>query len=253
MAKNKRLEIKNISKTFEKMQVISSLSLIVEEGEKVAILGSSGSGKTTLLNLVARTHIVDSGEILIDGVNIKNIHNVKKYANLVGYISQSFDLVAQLSVLNNVLVGRFKDWGNISALKSLFVTKDKSIAFDALKSLGLEDKINEEVRYLSGGQKQRVAIARIIVQDPHIIIADEPVASLDPARADEIINLLCNISESKNKILLTSIHSVELALKYFDRIIALKNGAVVHDIKSSSMTKEMIEQLYKIEVSEIEA
>jgi len=246
------LEIKNLNKTFEKMVALSSLSLAVKKGEKVAILGSSGSGKTTLLNVVSKTYKSDIGEILIDGKNIDEIDNIKKYAALVGIISQSFDLVPQISVLNNVLVGRFKEWGNLTAIKSLFIPKDKNLAIDALKQVGMDDKIYEEVRYLSGGQKQRVAIARVIVQNPEIILADEPVASLDPTRAEDIIKLLCNISDKNNKTLITSIHSVELALKYFDRIIAIKNGKLIYDVNASEMTEAMFEILYEIEVSECE-
>ncbi len=248
----KILEIQNLTKTFEKTDALSSLSFSINEGERVAILGSSGSGKTTLLSIISKSYRANDGQVIIQEKNIDEIKNVKEYASLVGIISQSFDLVNQISVLHNVLAGRFKDWSNIKSIVSLFFPKEKDVAYRALRQVGMEDKVYQEARYLSGGQKQRVAIARVIVQDPAIILADEPVASLDPARAEDIISLLANISEANKKTLITSLHSVDLALKYFDRIIALKGGKVIYDVKSTEMTEEMIDHLYKIEVIESE-
>ncbi|WP_442593536.1 phosphonate ABC transporter ATP-binding protein [Neobacillus sp. D3-1R] len=240
------LEVKNLGKTFERKISLSSLSFSVKKGEKIAIIGPSGAGKTTLFNLLTGIVSPYEGTILIDGQALDYWQRKKQLANKVGVIRQQFDLVESLPVIQNVLVGRLKDWGFFKSLWSFVFPQDKQVAYQALKRVGIEDKIYVRTSSLSGGEQQRVALARLLVQSPEIVLADEPVSSLDPARAEDVIKMLTKLADEDNQTLITTLHSVEFATKYFTRMIALKNGHLFFDLPSDEVTPSLLEDLYRL-------
>lgn len=240
------ISLNQISKTYERKIALSSLSFTVDKGELIALIGPSGAGKTTLLNIMASILTPDEGEIFIVGTPLSEFEDQKKRAKKIGVIRQQFDLVGELPVIHNVLAGRLSGWGVFKSLLSLLIPQDKQYAVKALERVGLLDKLYDRTSILSGGEQQRVALARLLVQNPEIILADEPVASLDPARAEDILDLLANIAVEEKQTLIASLHSVEYAKKYFDRIIALKNGEIFFDLPAASVSDAHIESLYKL-------
>jgi phosphonate transport system ATP-binding protein len=241
-----QIELNQITKTYERKIALSSLSFRIKTGEKIALIGPSGAGKTTLLNILASIVSPDRGSIHLDSVPLSDFADQKIRAKKIGVIRQQFDLVGQLPVIHNVLAGRLADWGVVKSILSLLIPQDKEIALNALQRVGLSDKIYERTANLSGGEQQRVALARLLVQKPEIILADEPVASLDPARAEDILELLTTIALEERQTLIASLHSVEYAKKYFDRIIALKAGEVYFDLPADSVTEVDLTSLYKL-------
>jgi phosphonate transport system ATP-binding protein len=246
MSSNTMIEAKKISKHFERKIALSSLSFSIKHGEMVALIGPSGAGKTTLLNAIAGLVPLQNGELLIDGKSISSYKKGKIFAKKVGVIRQQFDLIGPLAVIHNVLAGRLADWGLVKSLFSLLVPQEKAIAVNAIKRVGLADKTYEITSSLSGGEQQRVAMARLMVQKPEVILADEPVASLDPARAEDVLAMLTNIVLEENQTLISSLHSVEYARKYFTRIISLKNGKIFFDLPTEKVTDDLLAELYQI-------
>lgn len=246
MSTSSKLEVINLSKTFERKISLSSLSFTIKQGEKVAIIGPSGAGKTTLFNLFTGFLPFEDGSINIDGHPLEYWKKTKQLSNKIGVIRQQFDLVESLPVIQNVLAGRLKDWGFFKSAWSLVFPQEKQIAYDALKRVGIEDKMNTRTSILSGGEQQRVALARLLVQKPEIILADEPVSSLDPARSEDILTMLTQLADEENQTLITTLHTVELARKYFTRIIALKNGQLFFDLPSDQVTTDDLTNLYRL-------
>lgn len=246
MTTSYKLEVNNLSKTFERKISLSSLSFIIKQGEKIAIIGPSGAGKTTLFNLFTGSLPFEEGSIDIDGHPLAYWKKKKQLANKIGVIRQQFDLVDSLPVIHNVLAGRLKDWGFFKSVWSLIIPQDKQIAYNALKRVGIENKIYNRTSTLSGGEQQRVALARLLVQKPEIILADEPVSSLDPARSEDILAMLTKLADEENQTLITTLHSVDFAKKYFTRIIALKNGQLFFDLPAEKVTTEELTNLYRL-------
>lgn len=247
MTRNKMFVLNDITKSYGKMNALSSLSLIVEDGESVALIGPSGAGKTTLLNILANIVLADRGEVLIDGLPLNAYKTPKQLAEKVGVIRQQFDLVGQLLVIHNVLAGRLKNWGFFKSLLSLVFPQEKELALKALSRVGLSHKLYEKTSSLSGGEQQRVALARLLVQKPKAILADEPVASLDPARAEDVLSTLTALAVEEGQTLIASLHSVEYARKYFKRIVALKAGKLCFDLPAEQVTDELLTSLYLLE------
>lgn len=246
MSSKTMIEAKNISKHFERKIALSSLSFSIKQGELVALIGPSGAGKTTLLNSIAGLVPYQNGELLIDSLPLSAYKRGKTFAKKIGVIRQQFDLIGPLAVIHNVLAGKLSDWNIFKSLFSLLVPQEKEAALTALERVGLADKPYEITATLSGGEQQRVAMARLMVQNPEIILADEPVASLDPARADDVLAMLTKIVSEKNQTLLASLHSVEYARKYFTRIMALKNGKIFFDLPTEEVTDELLKELYQL-------
>ncbi|UYZ20060.1 phosphonate ABC transporter ATP-binding protein [Mesobacillus jeotgali] len=240
------ISLNQISKIYERKTALSSLSLTVNKGELVALIGPSGAGKTTLLNMLAAILSPNQGEILIDGRPLSDLLDQKMRAQKIGIIRQQFDLVGELPVIHNVLAGRLSEWGIFKSILSMLIPQDKEYALQALSRVGLTDKLYEKTSSLSGGEQQRVALARLLVQSPEIVLADEPVASLDPARAEDVLELLVKIALEENQTLIASLHSVDYARKYFDRLVALKDGELFFDLPASSVTDEHIKSLYRL-------
>ncbi len=238
--------LNQIVKQYDRKIALSSLSFAVEKGELIALIGPSGAGKTTLLNILGATLQPDSGELLIDGKPLQHYANQKIRAKKIGMIRQQFDLVGQLAVIHNVLAGRLAHWSFFKSLLSLFVPQEKQSVIKALERVGLSEKLYERTSTLSGGEQQRVALARLLIQKPEIVLADEPVASLDPARAEDILGMLSRLAVEENQTVIASLHSVEYAKKYFTRLIALKNGELLFDLPADQVTDKLLKELYQL-------
>ena len=239
--------LEGVAKTYPRTVALVPTSLKVETGDRVAVLGPSGSGKTTLLNLMGGVIQPDQGSILIGGRSLSSLSPGRQLASLVGVIHQQFDLVPHLPVVHNVLAGRLGQWSTLRSLVSLLSPRERHLAIDALEKVGIGHKLYERTSRLSGGEQQRVAVARLLLQMPRAILADEPVASLDPARAEDLMRLLTDIVHESGKTLVASLHSVEIARTYFLRAIGLRNGELQFDLPVGELTDEMLEHLYDIE------
>lgn len=240
-------ELEGVCKSYPGALALAPLTLTVRQGERVALVGPSGSGKTTLLHLLAAVLLPDSGLLRIAGRRSETLRPGKDRSRLVGIIHQSFDLVESLPVVHNVLAGRLGEWGFFRSLLSLVVPQEVERARAALRRVGLEEKLFERTSHLSGGEHQRVALARLMVQRPRAILADEPVSSLDPARAEDLIAMLTGIAKEEGQTLVASLHSVPLALRYFSRVIALRQGRLQFDRPADQVTQEDLAELYELE------
>ena len=196
-------ELKNVSKHFGELAALQDINLSIQAGERVALVGPSGAGKSTLLSLLNGTQRPDSGQVSVLDQDLAQLNNrqLRQTQRQVGTIYQRFHLVDQLAVIHNVNAGRLGSWSAGRALFSLMWPQEKEEAYDALARVGIPEKLFERTSQLSGGQQQRVAIARVLVQNPEAILADEPIASLDPERAKEVMNLLSNLVKELDKTL----------------------------------------------------
>ena len=236
-----------LSKSFGTLTALASLDFAIGSGERVALAGPSGSGKTTLLYILAGLLPPDRGQLFLDSRSIAGLRPGKQLSEIVGLIQQQLDLVPQLPVVQNVLAGRLGQWGLFRSLTSLFSARERGRAYDALSRLGIADKIDARTSRLSGGEQQRVAIARLMLQDPQIILADEPVSSLDPARAEEILGLLTEVAAESGRTVVASLHTPDLIKKHFTRVIGLRQGVLQFDIPTCELTAPVIDALYDLD------
>jgi len=226
-----------------KIDILKDINLSIHSKEKIAIIGPSGAGKTTLMNILSKQENDYYGFVLIHETDIKT-YNHRDLAHIIGTISQDMNLIDNLKVIHNVLAGNLKDWSFIKSIYSLIVPQEKEAALQALSSVHMKAHYNKKTSNLSGGEKQRVAIARLLMQNPSIVLADEPIASLDPSLARNSIELL--LSTTQDKTLIMVLHHVEYALEYFDRVIGIKEGKVFFDKTANLVTKEDLGALYEL-------
>jgi len=230
------LEIADLTVRYETQQpVLKNLSLRIGAAERVAVLGPSGTGKTTLFRAINGFAKADSGTIRVDGVPVTHLAGraLRQLRSRIAVISQRHDLVDELTVCQNVMAGALGRWSSWHALRFLCWPNKAEVAeaASALRRVGLEHKLQVRTAALSGGEHQRVAIARALVQHPILLLADEPVASLDPELSEQILSLLCGLAEEHQMTLLCSLHQRELAERFFDRIIELREGRIAVDRK----------------------
>lgn len=241
---------KNLTKSFNagKHFALKGVSLDIQQGEFIAIIGLSGAGKSTFLRAINGTNSPGTGELNVLGCNVHAARpqELKSLRKQIGFIFQQFNLIKNLSVLKNVLVGRVAYAPLWRGLTGWYSEEDVKIAVEALDSVGLKGRYEDLVRTLSGGQQQRVAIARALVQNPKIILADEPMASLDPKLSEVVLDILKKINVERKITVIVNIHVLELAKKYAHRLIGLRHGEVVFDGKPSELTPEWIEQIYEV-------
>ena len=238
------LSLHNVSIAFEQKPILSNLSFQVKQGEVVALVGASGSGKSTLMNAVMRAVPLQTGQILLNQQHIQNYRNPKYFARQVGMLHQQYHLVNQLSVLDNVLAGRLNQWGSWRSLLSLIRPQEKHLAEQALDSVGLFAKLHQSTNELSGGEQQRVAIARLLVQNPKLILADEPISALDPVNAQQVLALLTGLARQQNKTLIATMHAIDYAKSYFDRMIGIHQGKILFDLAPKDVSQDLLNQLY---------
>ncbi len=239
------LEIKNLKKTFEGgTEALRGVDLKVNKGEFLSILGPSGSGKTTLLRSINGLENIDKGEIFFDSKKINKIF-LPEIQKKTGMIFQEFNLVNNLSAINNVLTGLLNSSSKLLSMFYLFTKEQKLEALKALETVGLLDKAYSRADELSGGQRQRVGIARAIIKKPTLLLADEPIASLDPKAADLIMSLLKKINKEFKITIICNLHQVELAAKYSDRIVGLLEGSIMFDKLTPNINKTSINQIYQ--------
>ena len=238
------LEINDLKKTFDNgTPALKGINLKVNKGEFVSILGPSGSGKTTLLRSINGLETASGGEIYFDNkiVNKNTILDVQKKT---GMIFQEFNLVNNLSAINNVLTGLLNSSNKFLSLFYLFSKNQKIKALRSLETVGLLEKSYSRSDELSGGQRQRIGIARAIIKKPLLLLADEPVASLDPKAANLILSLLKRINQDFGTTVLCNLHQVDLAKKYSDRIVGLMDGKIIFDENSSNIDTTNLEKIY---------
>jgi phosphonate transport system ATP-binding protein len=224
--------------------VLKGVSLEVNRGEKVAILGPSGTGKTTLFRTITGFVPVRSGDVSVDGVSVQGLHgqHLREWRRRIALVSQRHDLVERLRVHQNVMAGALGRWSTLQALRFLLFPLDAELeeARTALDRVEIAHKLRASTAELSGGEHQRVAIARALVQQPLVLLADEPVASLDPHLSEQILALLCRLAKENGFALLCSLHQPEFAYRYFDRIIRIKDGRVLADERLSTARGNVI-------------
>ncbi len=244
------LELRNVTKCFLGTKpALADVSFSVREGEFVSVIGASGSGKTTLLRCINRMTDPTNGEICFNGVVVSKLRKseLRKVRTKIGMIFQHHNLVERLTVIENVLHGRLGYKSTLSGILGSYTVKEKKDAWDILEILGMEDHIHKRCDQLSGGQKQRVGIARALVQNPKMILCDEPIASLDPGSSKIIMDYLKNICRDRGITLIISLHQVNVALNYSHRIIGFNKGSIHFDGPPSQLSRNRITEIYGAE------
>ena len=241
------IEFIHVGKTYSNgTTALKDINLKIGQGEFVAVIGLSGAGKSTLIRCVNRIHDISSGELFVDKVDVSKLRGkqVRRLRRRIGMIFQSFNLVTRISVIRNVLVSFVSDLPLWRKLTGVFTREQKLRALEALDKVGILDKAYVRVDQLSGGQQQRVALARTLAQNPDIILADEPIASLDPVTSRMVMNDFKRINQNMNISVIMNIHHVEVALEYADRIVGVRKGEIVFDGPASRVNSDILEEIY---------
>ncbi len=241
------ISVKNLGKTFPDGTVaLKDVTVDIPKGDFIAIIGLSGAGKSTFLRCLNRLNNPTEGQILVNDQDVVALRGraLQKYRRTVGFIFQQFNLVNRLTVKENVLAGRLGYHPTWQGMLGLYSEKDKQLAHNYIRMVGLDEKENTRVDSLSGGQQQRVAIARAMTQEPQLILADEPMASLDPRLSDVILGLLKEYNEQQGVSILVNIHVLELAKRYAKRVLAFNKGELVFDGPVSALDDALEEEIY---------
>ena len=249
------IEFSHVSKVYPNgVKAMDDVNLKIEQGEFVGIIGLSGAGKSTLIRTINKMIDTTEGTLTVNGVDVSKLKGkeLRKFRRKIGMVFQSFNLVTRTSVINNVLSAKVADMSLLRTLFGLYSKKDKLEALEALDKVGILDKAYTRADQLSGGQMQRVALARTLAQNPEIILADEPVASLDPVMADVVMEDFRRINRDLNITVLINIHHVDLALQYTNRIIGIQAGKIVYDGPVSGVNDEVLRMIYGRDLKEDE-
>jgi phosphonate transport system ATP-binding protein len=249
------LEIKNLSKVYaDGTKALNDVSFTVREGEFLVIIGLSGSGKSTLLRCINRLIEPTSGQIIFNGVEIVSASpaQLRRIRRDIGMIFQQFNLIKRSSVMRNVLAGRLGYVNPWLSLLGIFPKEERERAVQALKTVGILDKANNRADALSGGQQQRVGIARALMQEPKMLLADEPVSALDPATSHSVMKYIERINKDNGVTVLCSLHFLSLARTYATRIIALKDGNMMFDGPPTEIDNQRFKEIYGEDAIEVE-
>lgn len=241
------LKVNNLSKEYKGgTKALENVNFSVKEGEFISVIGPSGAGKSTLLRCINRLIDSTEGEIIFDNTNVGEIKkkDLRNLRTKIGMIFQHYNLVERLSVIENVLHGRLGYKSTIEGIIGHYTEEEKEQAFKILGMLGLEEQAYKRCDQLSGGQKQRVGIARALVQNPKLILCDEPIASLDPNASKIIMDHLKEINEKLGITCVLNLHQVDVAMKYSDRIIGINSGKTIFNGTPSELTKEKVHEIY---------
>ena len=241
------IQFDHVSKVYPNGTVgLDDVNLTIQDGEFVAIIGRSGAGKSTLLRSVNRMHRITSGTLTVNGINVSTLSgkSLRRFRRGIGMVFQSFNLVTRTTVIKNVLSACVPDMPFWRVLLGIFRREDKMKALESLDKVGILDKAYIRADQLSGGQQQRVAVARTLTQDPQIILADEPVAALDPVTARQVMQDFVRINKEMGISILLNIHHVALAIEYADRIIGIRAGRIVYDGPSKQVDQAVLNAIY---------
>ena len=238
---------KNVDKVYPNgLRALKHINLTIHDGDFLCIIGLSGAGKSTLLRTINKMHDIQGGTLMVEGEDIskakgKNLRNIRKQ---IGMIFQSFNLVKRSSVYKNVLSGRVGYHSTFETFFSIYSKKEKMLALQSLDKLGILDKAYIRADQLSGGQQQRVALARALTQEPKIILADEPVASLDPITTLSVMDDFEKINKNEKITIVANMHHVDLAMKYATRIVGIKDGEIVFDGLPQDISDDILLKIY---------
>ena len=241
------IKFENVDKVYGNgVKAMDNVSLTIEQGEFVAIIGLSGAGKSTLIRTINKMIDITSGKLTVNGVDVSKLSgaSLRKFRRKIGMVFLSFNLISRISVIKNVLSARVADLSLPRVLFGLYSKKDKILALESLDKVGILEKAYIRADQLSGGQQQRVALARTLAQTPEIILADEPVAALDPVMADVVMEDFKRINRVLNITVIINIHHVDLALQYADRIIGIRAGQIVFDGPTADITQDVLKDIY---------
>jgi phosphonate transport system ATP-binding protein len=241
------IEVRNLGKTFpDGTRALQDINVTIPDGDFVAAIGLSGAGKSTFLRCLNRLVTPTEGQILVNGSDVARLRgrSLQRYRRTVGFIFQQFNLVTRLHVIDNVLTGRLGYHPTWRGLLGLYAERDIELARTNIRKVGLAEKERTRVSSLSGGQQQRVAIARAMTQEPQLILADEPMASLDPRLSDVILGLLKGFNEEQKVTVIVNIHVLELARRYAKRVLAFNQGKLVFDGPIEALTPELEQEIY---------
>ncbi len=243
------VELRGVEVRYGDRVAVDGLDLTVDAGAHVAVIGPSGAGKSSLIRLLNGTAAPSVGSVRVLGAELADAspRALRAVQRRIGTVNQQFDLVGELRVVHNVNAGRLGEWSLWRSVTSLLRPREVATARAALDRVGLADRLTQRTSTLSGGEQQRVAIARVLVQRPAVVLADEPVASLDPARGAEIVALLHEVTRDVGATLLASLHDVELARRGFDRVLGIRGGRLLFDTAPAQVTATMIDALYELE------
>lgn len=241
------IKFENVQKQYPNGYIaLEDVNLEIEQGEFVAIIGLSGAGKSTLIRCINRMHDIDEGTLLVNGTDVNSLKGkeIREFRKKIGMIFQSFNLITRATVLKNVMISSVPELSWWRRLLGIFPKEAKIIGLEALDNVGILDKAFTRVDQLSGEQQQRVALARTLARHPEIILADEPVAALDPVTAKVVMDDFKRINQELNISVLINIHHVDLALEYADRVIGIRKGKIVYDGLSENVTQAVLDDIY---------
>ncbi|TOZ06803.1 phosphonate ABC transporter ATP-binding protein [Leuconostoc pseudomesenteroides] len=247
------INFEHVSKTYPNgVKGLQDINLEIEDGEFVGIIGMSGAGKSTFIRTINRLNNITDGKLTVDGVEISNLKGkaLRRFRRKVGMIFQSYNLVPRITVIRNVMSSLVPDMPLWRVILGLFSKNDKMRALEALDRVSMLDKAFVRTDQLSGGQQQRVSLARTLAQNPSVLLADEPVAALDPVTAHEVMDDFKRINDELGQTVLINIHHVDLALDYAKRIIGIRSGRVVYDGPVSGVTQEILDNIYSKDEAE---
>jgi len=249
------IQFQEVTKNFGSRTAVNKISFDIDKPQMVGIIGRSGAGKSTLLRMINRLTPASSGQILFEGRDILSLKGgmMRRWQRDCAMVFQQFNLVPRLDVVTNVMLGRLNGHGTVKSLFNIFGSGDVQDALAALDRLGIAQEATKRAEELSGGQQQRVAIARALMQDPHMILADEPIASLDPMNAKIVMDALREIHERDNKIVICNLHTLDTARTYCDRVIGMRDGFLVFDGKPDDLTTDAAREIYGADESFNEA
>lgn len=233
-------------------QGLKQVNVTIDEGEFVVIVGLSGAGKSTFIRSINRMVTPTSGELYVDGENVIHLQGkeLRKLRTRVGMIFQNYNLVNRSSVMKNTISGRLGHTGTLRSILNLYSKKDRALAYENLKRVNIEEYVYQRADQLSGGQQQRVSIARVLTQEPKIILADEPVASLDPPTSHQVMKYLKKINQEDHITTIVNLHFIDMAMEYADRIIGMRDGEIVFDGPASKVTEKTFEEIYNRPIRE---
>ena len=243
------IDLEHVSKEYKRggPLALDDINLHVDDGEFVFLLGHSGAGKSTLIRTINRMHDITNGTLTVDGTDVMQLHgkSLRAFRRRIGMIFQSFNLVTRTTVIKNVLTAFVPELPWWRAALGIFTKAEKTAALEALDKVGILDKAFVRADQLSGGQQQRVALARTLAQNPQIILADEPVASLDPVTAKQVMDDFQRINRDMRITILINIHHVDLALQYATRVIGIRAGRVVYDGPAGEVDGAVLDAIYQ--------